>query len=457
MSHCEKILFVDDEQQNRMVYNRIFAEAGYEVVTARNSSEAFDLLQSSRPDLLLVDANLGNESGFDILKTARKDPVYRFLYIVIISAIRTTSDDQSFGLESGADGYIVRPIEKRELLARIEAFMRHKRTVNKLIASELILKKIINHNPDSILIVDNDARINFANPSAESMFGRSEDELKQWPFGLPVIRKDFAEINIVKRALSELVGEMRSIEIEWDGKQSYLTSIRDITQRKEVEANLCKSLEAVSKLSSSLESAREEERLEISRNLHDDLGQLLTALKMELQMVKKKVPSEQSRTCLDHIENAISITEQAIKSVQSISADLRPPLLDDLGLFTAIEQYCKRYTRRTEMKIHLELPEEELNLVPEKSISIMRIIQELLTNIARHANATKARLNIQKKSDTLVIKLTDDGSGISPESINSSNSLGIIGIREKVTRWNGTFNISGNPTKGTSVNVTIPV
>ena len=232
------ILIVDDDAQNRFIYKRLFSNADYSVSTAQNGAQTFDQLNEFKPDLILLDIVLGPENGLEILKQLKSDFDLTFVFIIMITGKMKSSQDQAIGLELGADGYITRPIGNRELLARVETFMRHKRTMEALQKSEARFRKIIDKNPDAILIVDKDGKIRFANPAAEKLFMLTIDELLSRVFGYPVIQEEHTEIQIVRQNDSDKVGEMRTIDIEWEDEDSFLTSIRDITARKLLEEQL---------------------------------------------------------------------------------------------------------------------------------------------------------------------------------------------------------------------------
>jgi PAS domain S-box-containing protein len=238
----------------------------------------------------------------------------------------------------------------------------------------------------------------------------------------------------------------------------YRGSNRDITERKQAEQNLKNSRDQLRLLSQRLETVREEERTEIAREIHDELGQNLTVLQIDLSILKKKLPENDKET---H-EKVSSMSEQLTilsKSIQQISMDLRPGILDDLGLLPAIKWQADEFRKKTGIKCELTLniKEEDIDLDQHQSTTIYRICQEALTNITRHAEATLVKVVIDEQDGHLILKVEDNGKGISEEQISSSNSLGIIGIKERCISCGGEMNISGGPGKGTWVTVTIPV
>ncbi len=243
MTYRPKIILADDEPLNRELYSKVFTDAGYEYYSASNGAETLQLIREKNPDLLLLDIMLQNESGLDILKQIKQNPVYQYIIIVMITSRLTSSEDQSYGLEIGADGYITKPVKNRELLARIDAFLRHKQLTDQLRKSEERFRKIIERNPDAILIIDKDGMVKFANPAAENLFQITMNDLLCRTFGYPLIKGEHTEINIVRTNNDYTTAQMRTIDIEWDDDAYYLTSIRDISDLKKKEEQLRESRE----------------------------------------------------------------------------------------------------------------------------------------------------------------------------------------------------------------------
>lgn len=233
-----KILVVDDDPSNISVYSDLLRSAGHTTCAASNRFETLAALDAEKPDIVLLDVNLGAESGLEIMQAIKGDDRYRRVFVVLISAAYTSPDHRADGLESGADGYITRPIETREFLARIGTFLRHKETIDSLRKSEHRFRAIVESNPDAILIVDDDGTIRFANRAAERLFKRTVAELQWGIFGHPLVVGEYSEIQVVRDCDGEVAAEMRATSIEWDELECLLTSIRDISDRKRMERAL---------------------------------------------------------------------------------------------------------------------------------------------------------------------------------------------------------------------------
>ena len=222
------------------------------------------------------------------------------------------------------------------------------------------------------------------------------------------------------------------------------------------EKELVRSRAELRALSAGLRSALEEERTRISREIHDELGQSLTALKFDLAAMENLLGPGQTALA-DKTRSMIHFVDEILTVVKTISRELRPGVLDDLGLAAAIEWQAKEFQRRTGIPCEVVFVPEEIAVAPEQSTVIFRVFQEALTNILRHAGATNVEATLESGNGTVTLEVRDNGRGITKEEISGSKSLGIIGIRERVRWWGGEARIEGSPGEGTTVLVTIPV
>lgn len=230
----------------------------------------------------------------------------------------------------------------------------------------------------------------------------------------------------------------------------------DITELKRAEQDLEASRDQLRKFSAHLQTVREEERTTIAREVHDELGQTLTALEMDIAWLAKKLPEDQ-RQLTEKTKSMLQLTDTIINSVQRISSELRPVLLDDLGLIPAVKWQANDFEKRTGIKTEILSIPEEIILDRDRSTAIFRILQETLTNVARHAEATKVKVSLEVENDRLILNIIDNGKGITGEQISNTDSLGIIGMRERVFPYNGGFEIKGQKGKGTIVRVCVPL
>jgi two-component system sensor histidine kinase UhpB len=185
----------------------------------------------------------------------------------------------------------------------------------------------------------------------------------------------------------------------------------------------------------------------------------LTALKIDLSWLANRIPplEEGGKEILEKIGSMSDLMDKTIQTVQKISAELRPVLLDDLGLVPAIEWLSQDFENRTKIKCRLQLCCDNVALAPDCSTAIFRISQEALTNVARHARATRVDINLREQNGALVLKISDNGKGIMEDKICAPSSLGLMGMRERIRPFGGELHITGIPRKGTALSVTLPL
>lgn len=235
----------------------------------------------------------------------------------------------------------------------------------------------------------------------------------------------------------------------------FISSI-DITGHKQAEEKLKRSHDQLRKLATHLQSTREEERKSIAQEIHDELGTSLTALKMDASWLASRLPQDQKQL-VKKIGSMLKLIDNTIQSVQRLSTELRPGMLDDLGLTAVVEWQAEEFQNRTGIRCSVTIRPELITNDGELSIAIFRIFQETLTNIARHAEATGVSINLTRERDNVVLTVADNGRGITEEQINNSHSFGLLGIRERAMSWGGEVKISGTRGRGTTVMVIIPV
>jgi signal transduction histidine kinase len=215
------------------------------------------------------------------------------------------------------------------------------------------------------------------------------------------------------------------------------------------------SLDQLRALAARLHSAREEERIRVAREIHDELGQALTAIKIDLTSLLGDLPEAQGLAA-PRSQSILKLLDQTIHSVQRIGTELRPAILDVLGLVAALEWAAKEFQTRTGTKCQISLPDVDIVLDPERATALFRIFQETLTNVARHADATQVDMRLDEENGNLILEVRDNGKGISEEQASAGTSLGILGMRERILLLGGTLTISGTPGTGTTVRVRIP-
>jgi len=238
--------------------------------------------------------------------------------------------------------------------------------------------------------------------------------------------------------------------------QGVFAAARDITMRKKMEIKLQNSKKLLEKLNQHLNEIRENERSAIALNLHDDLGQRLTALYLDIAWIKSRI-GVQSNPVRKKLEEMIREINGSIEGIKELSSFLRPTMLYDLGLVPAIISQLKKFEKQSGIKCYFYFDSEELNADKNISLIFYRIIQESLTNIVRHSGASAIDLSLKKLKNAIEMVIKDNGTGIDNEKVNSLTSMGLEGIRERVKSAHGEVSIKGEKGSGTTIIVTIPI
>ena len=273
------------------------------------------------------------------------------------------------------------------------------------------------------------------------------DKKKTFDFEYRLVRKDGKMLYVISRGKGYFNKQDQLVRISG--------SIEDITDRKIAEIELNKSHKRLRELAMYMQEAIENERMKIALDLHDDLGQQLTALNMEMSWLKARIIKD-SPYLSDKMDEMTDILKLVMKNVQVIATELRPSVLDNLGLISAIEWHLKEYEKKFRIKCQLNVSPKGMVIKQSLSVAIFRIMQEALTNVARHANASLVKVNIAKAENLLKIIIADNGMGITKDNIENSRSFGLMGIKERANVFKGKVKIIGEPNKGTKLIVKIP-
>lgn len=232
-----------------------------------------------------------------------------------------------------------------------------------------------------------------------------------------------------------------------------------ISARTDAVKQIQNSREQLLALSTYQQTLREEERKHIALEIHDELGQSLTGLKMELHMLSRQIKDgchPDADSINDKVRDLMHSIDASIGTVRRIATELRPPILDDLGLIAALEWQLGEFQRRTCVSCKISSNIENVEVKDEFAITIFRIFQESLTNIMRHAEANSVKVNLTENDDKLILRIEDNGKGIVEENISGGKSLGLLGMRERARQIDGDFQIFKNPENGTTVLLTVP-
>jgi PAS domain S-box-containing protein len=242
------------------------------------------------------------------------------------------------------------------------------------------------------------------------------------------------------------------------GRHFYTVILRDVTRRKQFEDTLHAQQKELRELSARVQEAREEEKARIARELHDELGQLLTAMKMDLAWLRERLPAHEP-VLHERAAGMSALLDRTVSSSRRIASDLRPLMLDDLGLADATQWLVEDFGKRSGIRLELRAVESDALEALSKgaATAVYRAIQESLTNIARHSGAKSAWIVMAQQNDTLHVEIEDDGRGIGAGDLAKSGSLGLKGMRERVAYYGGSLEVGPAPRGGTRLRLRVPL
>ncbi|HVO91394.1 MAG TPA: PAS domain S-box protein [Terriglobales bacterium] len=354
-----------------------------------------------------------------------------------------------------------------------EAQLRHSLELNQSIMANMA---------EGLYTVNTRGLVTYMNPAAERLFGWSSAELLgrkmhdlthyRHPDGsyfpadecpaLQVLQKETVLSNhedvFVHKdgTLFDVIYSSAPIRSDDGAVIGLVLVFRDVTARKETEKTLRTSRRELRALAARLQAAREEERAVLAREIHDELSGTLTALKMDLSLLPDRATKDRD-LFLEKLNSMSGLIDCALAHVHAIVTELRPVVLDKLGLIAAIEWQAGEFHERSGIVCEMHLPTEDIPLDSDRSTALFRIFQEALTNVARHANATKVVVDLRTETTTLILTVRDNGKGIDEKVIFDQNSLGLLGMRERALSFGGTAEVATLPRRGTLVTVRVPI
>jgi hypothetical protein len=392
------------------------------------------------------------------------------------------ADGEEFPLEASisqtadSEGARLYTVILRDITLRKQAEAEAERVQDALSEAQARLSAIVDSAMDAVITVDEEQKIVLFNRAAEQLFRARRDEVigSRLDRFLPQRFRaahtghvgQFGRTGVTSRRMGDVTtlwalradGEEFPIEASISqaaeaGRRYFTVILRDITLRKQAEDALRRQQQELRELSAQVLEAREEEKTRIARELHDELGQLLTALKMDLAWMRERLPQGELAA---KAADMSAMLDQTVSSTRRISADLRPLMLDDLGLADAANWLVEDFARRSGIHCAVEISGGLAGVDRGVATAAYRAVQESLTNIGRHAGAKNAWVMLSLDEGTLHVEVEDDGRGISPEDLAKARSLGLKGMRERVIYLGGTLDIARAPRGGTRLRLRVP-
>ncbi|MFO1488476.1 MAG: response regulator [Verrucomicrobiota bacterium] len=474
--HHEKLLLIDDDSSLRRAVSRHLEKVGFEVFESDNGNDGVQMARVHSPDLIISDINMDHGDGYSVLSRLRHDPLLASIPLILMTG---HADELGMrrSMEQGADDYLAKPFHFETLLGTIEARLARRRAEGatqelllKTLAATTDLVCVVNLGSHRILHLNQSGRRLMGIEPLERLDGHSLEELyppAQWTLmrdaAIPAATSKgvwSGDIHFKNRAGGEVpASQVLIVHADVAGKPEHMSVVgRDLSERFEAEQKVAHSYEQLRELAGRLVTAQETERRRIAREIHDELGQQLTGLNTDLAWLEKRLAESKGgrrTTWVNKIAGMQAQIKTTIQTVRRISTDLRPALLDNLGLIAALEWQAREFQKRTGIRCDFQCALETLDWDSDRSTTVFRIFQETLTNVTRHADADSVSASLTRAGDIIRLTVRDNGKGII-EGRARSKSLGILGMTERASLVGGSLHISSEPGAGTTVEAVIP-
>jgi signal transduction histidine kinase len=271
-----------------------------------------------------------------------------------------------------------------------------------------------------------------------------------------IILTGLSDINVALEALS--LGAQDYVMKNDFNEKLLSKAVRYSIERKRAEEKMQQMNEELRSLSAHLLNIREEERARIAREIHDELGQQITGLKMDVSWLSKKLSGKDIMPIVkDKLSDMSALLDDTVHTVRKIASELRPSLLDDIGLVAALDWQSNEFKKRFDIPVHFTSEREELKIDPAIATGLFRMYQETLTNVARHAHATKVESSLGIDNENIILTIADNGKGFDASNIKNRKTLGLLGMKERAIIIGGILDIKSDPKKGTTVIISVPI
>jgi signal transduction histidine kinase len=463
-----RILIVDDDPLKLKASSRVLSGAGYTIHAATTGQEALDSITDIKPELVLLDVVLPDIPGLEVCRQIKQNPALNDCFVVLYSATRTGSLDKAIGLEEGADGYLTKPISNRELLARINTFLRLKRTEIALRNSESDLRDVIMSNADGMIVVDQEGIVRFANSAAEALFGAARAPLREQPFGFPIADKQATEIDIIRPGNSVITVEMRVVTIQWEQQPAYLASLRDISDRKRAEEQriaLAVEHEKLLFLSSFIE------------DISHEVSTPITSVILTLDRIKRLAPLDEKLShAVEHSKEQLFYLNDILKSMlylarMETSAQDNPAVFDLNTLVQDIATRIQPEVQAGKLALQLQIAPTPLLIKGEPEF-VKKAVQHIVDNAIQYTGqGGTIQISTFSQKSTVGIAVQDTGIGISEHDLPNifthfyrvdkarterSAGLGLTIAQKIIEGYQGTIDVQSQFGVGSTFKITLP-
>lgn len=485
-----KILLVDDRQENLISLAAVLKNDGYETDQCLSGIEALQHLLKQNYGLIILDVQMPGMDGFELAELIKGNSKTKFIPLIFLSANATQPDFFQKGHETGALDYLTKPINESLLLAKVKNFSEvyhanflkeqaNKNLTKKVQLANISYRMLYDSLPQDVLLINRSGIVININRKDFLCFGHPIHEILDQPYtNTPFLQELFSrfdsqgedpvfcfiehqhepvtmEFSIEPDEGKKCYGEAIITMAMIDGEDCIQLSISNITRRKEIEHELQRSEQQIRSFAAYLNKATEDQRTHLAREIHDELGQQLAGIKFGISSLRKSMAGNPGAESM--LSEIVGDVEQTIQSLRKIATELRPGILDTLGLAASIQWLMKEFNKKTKIdcKVNLEVNEHQFS--KELSTCFFRICQEALSNIAKHADASKVQVHLFIVRNNIHMTIHDNGKGIQSTKQNNPFSMGLLGMKERATGQGGTFEIQSEPLKGTTIDISAPI
>lgn len=468
-----EILVVDDSAFRRNLIGRTLASEGYAVRLASDGTQAMAMAaQSPQPALILLDIQMPGLNGYEVCQQLKRHAATQSIPVIFMTA---TDDEDAHhnAFEVGGADYITKPMQARVMLARIKTHLTLDRQRHQL---QEQLSHVLEQSPVPFLFVDSSGHVVSTNTAGAAKFGYHERQLmtgvaiqslmnvdmkRVWPDDAQGPDAHFTlhpvqiAVTGTRRSGSTFAAEAGISFTHTPRGLLMMVVLQDVSAHTEALSTMGDSRDLIRKLAAQNEIAREHERKHIARDVHDELGQVLSALRLDISMIRMEYQREQPEL-VEKLLGLRRLVDSGILSVRNIAANLRPAALD-LGLLAALEWLKDDFAVRNHTVCTLDFYAPMMDLSEDRALIIYRIAQESLNNIAKYACAQRVSIRLNAGSQSALLSIQDDGVGFDTEATPAQQTYGLVGMRERASALDGSLHIRSAPGEGCCVTLAFPL
>lgn len=448
------VLVVDDNDINLKLMETYLVMGGYRVAFASGGLGALEIAKEQQPQIILLDVHMPGMDGYAVCSELKDCEQTKDIPVIFITAENTVDAEERAFAAGGVD-FIPRPVQRAVALARVKT---HIDALAQRRGLEGMFRDVLEFAPDAFVLANEQGEIVQINACAERLFGYGRRELRNIALNHLVpgcLQDGQSSTECHRKDGSIFPAEVSFAPLKTNRGTLNMAVIRDISVRKRSESDLNESRQQLRELAAKREATREAERKHIAREVHDELGQILTALRIDLSVLKIQLAP--ANPAMDRkLQDMKDLVDQGIHAVRNVAVSLRPAALD-MGLVPAIEWLCDHHAKHSSAKFEFRPGEENIAIDEVRAVIIFRIVQESLTNIARYAKASRVTVSVEQRRDDLFLTVGDDGQGFDVQQVGRRKTFGLLGMRERAIALGGILEVDSRVGSGTRIAVRIPI